>query len=82
MGRISSITSVNAAEIELENIFAVMERLTFGKDTAAMIVGGTKKLEALIAAGKIEAVKPCKAKNGKWQCNAAHVLRYCRNMRK
>lgn len=81
MGRVSNIKSVNPAEIELDNIFAVMERLTFCKDTAAMIVGGIGKLERLIAAGKIEAVKPCKKQNGKWRCNAAQVLRYCRNMR-
>lgn len=36
----------------LENIFRVMERETFCKDTAAKIVGGPKKLEELIAAGK------------------------------
>lgn len=80
MGRFI-VTSVNPAEILLENILMVMERETFGKDTAAKIVGGVKKLENLIAAGKIEAVKECKAQNGKWQCNAAQVLRHCRNMR-
>ena len=75
------ITSVNAAEIQLENIFRVMENQTFCKDTAAKIVGGVKKLEGLIAAGKIEAVKGCNAQNSKWKCNAAQVLRHCRNMR-
>lgn len=75
------VTSVNPAEIELENIFRVMERLTFCKDTAASIVGGPKKLEALIAEGKIHAEKGCNAQNSKWKCNAAQVLRYCRNMR-
>ena len=51
------ITSVNTAEIMLENIFRVMERETFCKDTAAKIVGGVKKLENLIAAGEIDAEK-------------------------
>lgn len=76
------IKSVNTAEIQLENIFLVMENLTFCKDTAAMIVGGPKKLMDLIAAGKIEAEKGCNVQNSKWKCNAAQVLRYCRNMRK
>lgn len=75
------VTSVNPAEIQLENIFRVMSRLTFCKDTAASIVGGTKKLENLIAAGKINAEKGCNAQNSKWKCNAADVLRNCRNMR-
>lgn len=76
------ITSVNAAEIQLENIFLAMDRLTFCKDVAASIVGGPKKLEALIAAGKIDVEKGCNAQNSKWKCNAAQVLRHCRNMRK
>lgn len=76
------ITSVNPAEIQLENIFRVMEGLTFSKDISASIVGGPKKLEELIAAGKIEAEKGCNAQNSKWKCNAAQVLRHCRNMRK
>ena len=76
------ITSVNASEILLENILRVMERETFCKDTAAKIVGGVKKLENLIAAGEIEAVKGRNAQNSKWRCNAAQVLRHCRNMRK
>lgn len=76
------ITSLNPAEIQLENILCVMERLTFSKDISASIVGGPKKLEDLIAAGKIHAEKRSKSQNGKWQCNAAQVLRHCRNMRK
>lgn len=75
------ITSVNPAEIMLENIFRVMEREIFCKDTSAKIVGGTKKLEDLIAAGRIRAEKGCNAQNSKWRCNAADVLRHCRNMR-
>ena len=75
------VRSLNRSEILLTNILAVMEGQTFGKDTAARIVGGAKKLEGLIAAGKIEAVKPSPKQNGKWQCNAAQVLMHCRNMR-
>ena len=72
---------VNPAEIALENIFRVMDRLTFSKDISAAIVGGPKKLEDLIAAGKIHAVKGTSAQNSTWQCNAGQVLRHCRNMR-
>ncbi len=76
------IHSVNVAEIQLENIFLVMERFNFSKDDAAYIVGGVKKLETLVAEGKIEAVKKSKAQCGKWFCNATQVLKHCRNMRK
>lgn len=76
------VTSVNPEAIMLENIFRVMERHTFCKDTAAKIVGGPKKLEALIASGQIQAEKGTNAQNSKWKCNAAQVLRHCRNMRK
>lgn len=76
------IKSVNPEAIQLENIMAVMSNETFGKDLSARIVGGVKKLEDLIAAGKITAEKPNNVQNGKWFCNAAQVLRHCRNMRK
>ncbi len=76
------IKTVDPVRIELENIFRVMEGLNFCKDTAAKIVGGHKKLERLIAAGEITAEKGCNAQNSKWKCNAAQVLRHCRNMRK
>lgn len=76
------ITSLNVAEIQLENIYRATERLTFCKDVAASIVGGPKKLEALIAAGEIEAEKGCNSQNSKWKCNAAQVLRHCSDMRK
>lgn len=76
------VKSLNAAEIQLENILIAMSGEHFCKDKAAKIVGGVKKLEQLIAAGKIEAEKPTNSQNGKWRCNAAQVLMHCRNMRK
>lgn len=76
------ITSLNPEAVQLENIFAVMEDECFCKDLSAKIVGGVKKLEDLIASGAIEAHKPSNVQNGKWFCNAAQVLRHCRNMRK
>lgn len=81
MGKFQN-TSVNPKEILLENILAVMANEYFSKDLSAKIVGGVKKLEDLIAAGKIEAHKPNNVQNGKWFCNAAQVLQHCRNMRK
>lgn len=81
MGKFQT-TSLNPEAIMLENIFAVMAGETFSKDLSAKIVGGVKKLEDLIAAGAIEADKPNNVQNGKWHCNAAQVLRNCRNMRK
>lgn len=76
------IKELNPAKIQLENILLVMERFDFAKDMSATIVGGPKKLEELIATGKIYAVKGSNAQNSKWKCNAAQVLRHCRNMRK
>ena len=76
------VTSVNPKEILLENILAVMSDEYFSKDLSAKIVGGVKKLENLIAAGKIEATKPNNVQNGKWFCNAAQVFQRCRTMRK
>lgn len=73
--------AVSVEEIMLENILHVMAREFFCKDKAAKIVGGVKKLEQLIASGKIAAEKPTNRQNGKWYCNAADVLRHCRNMR-
>ena len=75
------INSVNPAEIQLENILLALEGYTFSKDMSAFIVGGVKRLENLIAEGKIAAVKGKNVQNSKWKCNAAQVLRYCRNMR-
>ena len=78
------IKEVNPAEIVLENIFIALEsyKVTFGKDKAALIVGGEKKLERLISDGKIAAVKGTTAQNSKWKCNAVDVLKHVRNMRK
>lgn len=76
------IQEVNPSEILLENILNMMSEFTFGKNDAMRIVGGQKKLVALIAAGEIEADKPTNAKNGKWFCNAAQVLRHCRDTRR
>lgn len=78
----SQITEVNPSEVLLENILNIMSDFTFGKKDAMRIVGGEKKLTDLIAAGKIEATKPSETQNGKWFCNAAQVLRHCRNTRK
>lgn len=70
------------ADILLDNIMRVMSGEYFGQTKAAYIVGGMKKLESLIEAGKIEAVKPKNSQNGKWYCNAAQVLMHCRSTRK
>lgn len=68
--------------ILLDNIMRLMSDKTFGKDLSAYIVGGEKKLLRLIEDGKIDCIKPCNRKNGKWYCNAAQVLRHCRCVRK
>lgn len=82
MGAKSQITHVDPSAILLENILNIMSDYTFGKNVAMHIVGGRKRLEDLIAAGEIEASKPNDTQHGKWFCNAAQVLRHCRNTRK
>lgn len=81
MGGRFQITQVDPSAILLENILNIMSDFTFGKKDAMRIVGGEKKLKDLIAAGEIEASKPTESQNGKWFCNAAQVLRHCRNTR-
>lgn len=81
MGRFQ-VKSVDPTAILLENILNIMSDFTFGKKDAMHIVGGEKKLRDLIATGEIEASKPSATQNGKWFCNAAQVLRHCRNTRK
>ena len=76
------IKSFNPEAAQLENILIATENLTFCKREASAIVGGNLRLERLVAAGEIRAEKRAKAQNGKWWCNAADVLRHCRNMRK
>jgi len=62
----------------LNNILAAFDGKTISKELAASLVGGVKKLESLIASGKIEADKPTFAQNGKWNINAAQTLCYCK----
>lgn len=60
-------------------IMRVMNNKTFGLRYSEKIVGGRSRLERLIVEGKIRATKKNGAvQNGKWQCNAADVLRYAR----
>lgn len=81
MGR-CQVKAVDPSAILLENILNIMSDFTFGKKDAMHIVGGEKRLTDLIAAGEIDANKPSETQNGKWFCNAAQVLRHCRNTRK
>ena len=60
-------------------IMRVMNNKSFGLRCSEQIVGGRSRLERLITEGKIRAQKGNEsAQNGKWQCNAADVLRYAR----
>lgn len=73
---------INPSAIALDNILMAMENVYFGRDASKRIVGGLKKLQNLIASGKIRAEKTGPRQNARWKCNAADVLRNCRNMRK
>lgn len=60
-------------------IMRVMNAETFSQNQAARIVGGKMRLEHLIRAGKVRAVKGNDtAQNGRWRINAADVLRNAR----
>lgn len=73
---------MNAPAIHLENILMAMANKSFCKTTAAEIVGGRTRLVRLVESGEIRATKTSRQQNGRWYCNAADVLRHCKNMRK
>ena len=75
-----NVKNVDVSHIHLENILAVMSQFTFGKNVAAKIVGGERKLLQYISTGEIECRQPTNHQHGKWLCNAAQVLMHCRNM--
>lgn len=54
----------------------VLNDKTFGRDTAADIVGGLARLRELVGKGLIRAKKPTNKQNGKWFCNAYDVIKY------
>lgn len=72
---------INPNDVLLECIFLATEGSFIGKDAAARIVGGEKKLERFISEGKIFAEKRSSARNGKWYCRLSDVLKHPRNMR-
>lgn len=60
-------------------IMRVMNAETFSQNQAARIVGGKMRLEHLIRAGRVRAIKGNDtAQNGRWRINAADVLRNAR----
>ena len=54
----------------------VLNDKTFGRDTAADIVGGLGRLKKLVGKGLIRAEKRTNKQNGKWFCNAYDVLKF------
>lgn len=60
----------------LDNILTYFDTQEISKEQATRIVGGPKKLEKLIAEGKVYADKRAATKNGKWWCNAGQALRH------
>ncbi|MBQ2979712.1 MAG: hypothetical protein IJE18_06350 [Bacteroidaceae bacterium] len=56
--------------------------ITFSRNEAAKIVGSLQRLQRLVDAGRIRAVKPnATAQNGRWRCHAEDVLLYARPKR-
>ena len=60
----------------LSIILRASDKVTFSKNIAQALVGGRSRLERLVSEKKIRAPKSSKRKNGRWECNAADVLRY------
>lgn len=56
----------------------VLNDKTFGRDTAADIVGGLSRLIDLIGKGLIRAEKRTNKQNGKWFCNAYDVIKWAK----
>lgn len=54
----------------------VLNDKTFGRDTAADIVGGLSRLRDLVGKGLIRAEKLTNKQNGKWFCNAYDVIKH------
>lgn len=75
------MSNIDIPKIQLENILLAMSDKTFCKTTASKIVGGRTRLLRLVECGEIRASKTSSRQNGRWYCNAADVLRHCRNMR-
>lgn len=59
-----------------QEILQAAKDVTFSKRTAQKLVGGQRRLERLVAQNKIRALKTTPAQNGRWECNAADVLRH------
>ena len=57
-------------------ILRASDKVTLSKNIAQKLVGGQRRLERLVAEKKIRAPKSSNRKNGRWECNAADVLRY------
>lgn len=62
--------------INEEVLKIVLNDKTFGRDTAADIVGGLARLKELVGKGLIRAEKTTNKQNGKWFCNAYDVIKY------
>lgn len=75
------MAEVDTPAIQLENILLAMANKSFCKTEAAQIVGGRARLVRLVESGEIRATKTSSQQNGRWYCNAADVLRHCRDMR-
>ncbi len=56
----------------------VLNDKTFGRDTAADIVGGLARLMNLVGKGLIRAEKRTNKQNGKWFCNAYDVIKHAK----
>lgn len=60
---------------KLESIYSAANEVLISKNTATKLLGRAR-LESLVDRGLIEMNKPSNHQHGRWQCNAADVLRY------
>lgn len=57
-------------------VLKAAQYMTFSKNQAAILVGGQRRLERLVAEDRIRAIKTTAKQNGRWKCNGSDVLRY------
>lgn len=59
-----------------QEVLKAAKGVMFSKNIAQSLVGGRSRLERLVAEKKIHAEKTTDKQNGRWQCNAADVLKF------
>lgn len=78
MANEQNINKNSSESLVLANLYltARCKVISMTKTEAAKWVGGRRRLESLVAEGKIRQSKPGNYQNSRWTCNAEDVLRH------